>query len=126
MSDQLKDKNRDMPPYLYPTHYSSPGTIVYYLIRKVPEFVIKLQNGVFGPTDRIFRGVDSTWYTTMNLHADSKEMIPEFYNLDGDFLINCDKLELGVTQEGDIIDDALLPAWANVHDYIIKYYIGHP
>ena len=76
----MKDKNPDAIPYLFPTHYSSPGTVVFYLIRKIPEFVIKLQNGVFGPTDRIFRGLESTWYTTLNLHADSKEMIPEFYS----------------------------------------------
>ena len=100
-----KEKNRDIPPYLYTTHYSSPGLVVYFLIRKIPEFVIKLQNGVFGPTDRIFRSVDSTWYATMNLEADFKELIPEFYYSNGDFLINNDKLELGMTSEGENIDD---------------------
>ncbi|CAD8167100.1 unnamed protein product [Paramecium octaurelia] len=123
--EQLKslknNNNNDIIPYIYPTHYSSPGTVVYYLIRKIPEFVIKLQNGVFGPTDRIFRGIDSTWYTTLNLHADSKELIPEFYSLDPDFLINCDKLELGMTQEGEIIDDAIIPPWANsMTDFLLK------
>ncbi|CAD8111064.1 unnamed protein product [Paramecium primaurelia] len=123
--DQLKDKQQDPKPYLYPTHYSSPGTVVYYMIRKIPEFVIKLQNGVFGPTDRIFRGIDSTWFTTLNLHADSKELIPEFYGLDSDFLINCDKLELGITQDGEVIDDAVIPAWAeNAVDFLAKMRIA--
>ncbi|KRX09994.1 BEACH domain [Pseudocohnilembus persalinus] len=91
------------------------------MIRKVPEFVIKLQNGVFGPTDRIFRGIDTTWSAAMNLDADFKELIPEFYNLDGDFLINSEQLELGITQDGEIIDDVVIPSWANnYHDLLSK------
>ena len=74
----------------------------------------KLQNGVFGPTDRIFRSVDSTWYTSLNLEADFKELIPEFYFSNGDFLVNNDKLELGMTSEGENIDDVVLPPWAKV------------
>ena len=51
--------------------------VVYFLLRKIPEFVIKLQNGVFGPTDRIFRSVESAWYSTVSLGRDFKELIPE-------------------------------------------------
>lgn len=109
-----KEKNRDLEPFLYNTHYSSPGLIVYFLIRKIPEFVCRLQNGVFGPSDRLFRSVDSTWYNTMNLDADFKELIPEFYFSDGDFLVNNEKLELGVTVEGENIDDVQIPPWAKV------------
>lgn len=48
-----------------------------------------------------------------------------FYSLDSDFLINCDKLELGVTQEGEIIDDAVLPSWASsFSDFLIKMRIA--
>ncbi|KAL4465900.1 hypothetical protein ABPG74_004137 [Tetrahymena malaccensis] len=120
-TDILLEKYKNAEGYLYPTHYSSPGLVVYFLIRKIPEFVIKLQNGVFGPTDRIFRGIQSTWENTLNLDADFKELIPEFYYSDGDFLVNNEKLELGISQEGDIIDDALIPNWAeNVHDFIQK------
>lgn len=57
----------------------------------------------------------------MNLEADFKELIPEFYFSDGDFLVNNDRLELGMTSEGEIIDDVVLPLWAkNTHDFIIK------
>ena len=34
--------------------------------------------------------------------------------MESDFLINNEKLELGVTQEGEIIDDVELPPWAEV------------
>jgi factor associated with neutral sphingomyelinase activation len=54
---EIKDKTLTHPPCLYPTHYSAPGYVIYYLIRKIPEFIIKLQNGVFSPSDRIFRSI---------------------------------------------------------------------
>jgi factor associated with neutral sphingomyelinase activation len=33
---QLKDKTLSNPAHLYPTHYSTPGFVSYYLIRKIP------------------------------------------------------------------------------------------
>lgn len=52
---QSKDKTTNNQPHLYSTHYSMPGYVSYYLIRKIPEFIVRLQNGVFSPSDRIFR-----------------------------------------------------------------------
>ena len=54
---QSKDKTVSHPPHLYPTHYSTPGNVYYYLVRKIPEFIIRLQNGVFSPPERVFRCV---------------------------------------------------------------------
>jgi factor associated with neutral sphingomyelinase activation len=109
--DLLNSKHQERP-YLYSTHYSTPGYVVYFLIRKIPEFVIKLQNGVFGPAERLFQGVETTWFSTVNSGSDVKELIPEFYCLHSDFLINSEKLQLGVTPDGDVIDDVVLPQWA--------------
>lgn len=58
----------------------------------------------------------------MNLDADFKELIPEFYYADGDFLVNNQKLELGISPEGDYIDDVVLPAWASVTFYSLSIY----
>jgi factor associated with neutral sphingomyelinase activation len=69
---QLKDKTMTTPPHLYPTHYSTPGYVSYYLIRKIPEFIVRIQNGVFSPSDRIFRSIEGTYYSTMNHNADFK------------------------------------------------------
>lgn len=33
---QAKDKTVSHPPHLYSTHYSTPGYVAYYLIRKIP------------------------------------------------------------------------------------------
>lgn len=69
---ELKDKTMTDPACIYPTHYSTPGYVVYYLIRKIPEFVIKLQSGVFSPSDRIFRSVEQTYYNSLKLPSDFK------------------------------------------------------
>jgi factor associated with neutral sphingomyelinase activation len=42
---QSKDKTVSNPPHLYSTHYSTPGYVAYYLIRRIPEFIVRLQNG---------------------------------------------------------------------------------
>ncbi len=39
----------------------------------------------------------------------------------GDYLINNERIELGVTQEGEIIDDVQLPSWAEVYIKKKKY-----
>ena len=69
---QVRDKCCSTPAHLYPTHYSTPGYVSYYLIRKIPEFIVRLQNGVFSPSDRIFRCVESAYYSCMNGVADFK------------------------------------------------------
>jgi factor associated with neutral sphingomyelinase activation len=33
---QSRDKTCTNPPHLYPTHYSTPGYVSYFLIRKIP------------------------------------------------------------------------------------------
>lgn len=48
------------------------------------------------------------------MDADFKELIPEFFFPGGDFFVNNEKLELGVTNEGENIDDVKLPNWAKV------------
>jgi len=108
--EQLADNCQD-PPFLYGAHYSTSGNSIYFLVRQVPEFMIRLQNGVFGPPDRIFRSIESTWWSSMNVASDVKELTPEFYG-DGDFLLNTEEVDLGVTQNNEIIDDVILPPWA--------------
>mmetsp|Transcript_35097 Transcript_35097/g.81165 ORF Transcript_35097/g.81165 Transcript_35097/m.81165 type:complete len:573 (+) Transcript_35097:126-1844(+) len=35
-----------MEPFLYGTHYSAPGYVLYYLVRSMPEHMLCLQNGM--------------------------------------------------------------------------------
>ena len=46
------------PKFLYGSHYSTPGYVLYYLARVAPEYVLCLQNGKFDQPDRMFNRWD--------------------------------------------------------------------
>lgn len=104
------------PPFLYGTHFSSPGYVLYFLLRKLPEHVLKLHEGRFDKPDRLFLSVAQTWRGCLEDSADVKELIPEFYALEdperGSFLVNDLDLDLGLTADGREIDDVQLPPWS--------------
>lgn len=103
-----------MPPkFMYGTHYSTPGYVLNYLLRNRPEYMLCLQNGRFDHADRLFSDVSSTWDSVITNPADVKELIPEFYDGDGGFLVNSQRLELGTRQDGVRVDDVRLPPWAS-------------
>ena len=37
----------ELPPFLYGCHYSTPGYVVFYLMRSEPQLMLRLQNGRF-------------------------------------------------------------------------------
>lgn len=43
------------PRFLYGTHYSTPGYVLYFLVRKLPEYMLCLQNGRFDDPNRLFK-----------------------------------------------------------------------
>ena len=77
---------KDMPemtPFLYGTHYSTPGYVLFYLLRQRPGEMLRLQNGKFDASDRLFKSVQECWHSVLENAADLKELIPEFYQGDG-------------------------------------------
>ena len=109
------------PPFLFGTHYSTPGYVLYFLVRAAPECMLCLQNGRFDAADRMFSSVAATWGSCLRNAADLKELVPEFYDGDGDFLLNLDALELGETQDGARLGDVELPPWArSASDFVRK------
>ena len=108
-------------PFLYGTHYSAAGYVLYYLIRSMPEHMLCLQNGKFDTPDRIFHSLQHCFHCVRTNHADVKELIPEFFHDDFDFLINAKGLQLGATQNGDRVNDVSLPPWAkSARDFLKK------
>jgi len=110
-------------PFLYGTHYSAAGYVLYYLVRSMPEHMLCLQNGKFDAPDRIFHSINQCHSCVLSNHADVKELTPEFYNPnnDFDFLINARGLQLGATQNGDHVNDVTLPPWAkSPRDFLKK------
>jgi factor associated with neutral sphingomyelinase activation len=109
------------PPFLFGTHYSTPGYVLFYLVRVAPEFMLCLQNGKFDSTDRMFNSVGEMWSSCYTNPADLKELIPEFFSGNGDFLTNIEDLDLGHRHTGDRVNDVLLPPWAKKpKDFIRK------
>jgi len=75
-NDQLKSKYDDIP-YLYPSHYSTPGYVLYLLMRKIPEFTLRLQNDIFIPSERILVNFEAAWDANVNHGTEVKELTPE-------------------------------------------------
>ena len=111
---QSDEEKKNMHCFMYGTHYSSIGIILYYLLRMQPftTYNLKFQGGKFDNPDRLFHSIIDTWKGCLNNTSDVKELIPEFYYLT-DFLSNKQGLDLGMRQEGKIkVDNVDLPPWA--------------
>lgn len=112
----LKERAHDMPEprFLYGSHYSTPGFVLYFLVRKIPECMLCLQNGKFDHPDRMFNSIPQTWINVTTRHSDFKELVPEFYMPEnkGDFLVNYRQIDFGVRHCGTMVGDVELPPWA--------------
>ncbi|XP_065607973.1 protein FAN isoform X1 [Cyrtonyx montezumae] len=108
------------PKFMYGSHYSSPGYVLFYLVRVAPEYMLCLQNGKFDHADRMFNSVAETWKNCLDGATDFKELIPEFYENDSSFLVNSLKLDLGKRQGGKTVEDVELPPWASGPDDFLQ------
>lgn len=113
----MPDENEELgisPPFLYGTHYSTPGYVLHYLIRVAPEHMLCLQNGKFDAPDRMFASLEDMWHSCTHDLTDVKELIPEFfYPSAQSFLTNCHNLSLGRRHNGEVVEDVKLPPWAS-------------
>jgi factor associated with neutral sphingomyelinase activation len=112
-NEELEDDNpMKTPPFLYGCHYSTPGFVVYYLLRKAPQLMLRLQNGRFDMADRLMSSVADTFHSVYTNATDLKELTPEFYTLPATFMVNSERLDFGTKQDGSPVDDVELPPWA--------------
>ncbi|XP_058806597.1 protein FAN-like [Phymastichus coffea] len=114
--DRLKARYSEMsePKFLYGSHYSAPGFVLFYLVRKYPQYMLCLQNGRFDHPDRMFNSISDVWKNVLMNMSDFKELIPEFYDIDrgGDFLVNSYGIDFGFRHDGTKIDNVQLPPWS--------------
>ncbi|GMF25693.1 unnamed protein product [Phytophthora lilii] len=112
----------DIPKFMYGTHYSNIGAVLYYLIRLEPftSYALSIQGGKFDHADRLFHSVAETWHNCLTDYTDLKELTPEWFYLP-EFLVNCNRLELGTRQNGADVNDVVLPPWArSPEDFVMK------
>lgn len=84
------------------------------MARKYPQLVLCLHGGRFDHPDRMFNSLQQTWQNVLNGAADYKELVPEFYGGEGDFLVNYLGINFGNrSSDGRPVHDVELPPWAN-------------
>ncbi|XP_061707525.1 protein FAN-like [Cydia pomonella] len=115
--EKLKDRYQEMshPKFMYGSHYSAPGLVLFYLVRKYPEYMLCLQNGRFDHPDRMFNSVKDVYNNCLRNMSDFKELVPEFYDTDakGDFLVNKYQINFGDRHDGTKVNNVALPPWAD-------------
>ena len=131
----LQSTGGDDPPWMYGSHYSNPGLVVFYLARQHPQMMLRLQNGKFDAPDRLFSSISGTWESVLRWNSDVKELIPQFYTVlpaskinteqeqekQRSFLINSTGTDFGSRSSGSVVNDVELPPWASSpEDFIAK------
>ncbi len=63
-----------VPAFMYGSHYSNVGTVLYYLLRLEPvaSLAVELQGGRFDVADRLFGSVEETWANVLASPSDLK------------------------------------------------------
>nr|XP_018899764.1 PREDICTED: protein FAN-like [Bemisia tabaci] len=122
---RLKERYNEMPnpKFLYGSHYSTPGFVLFYLVRKYPHYMLCLQNGRFDHPDRMFNSIPDMWRNVLTNMSDFKELVPEFYDSsqEGDFLENRFGIHFGYRHDGSRVNDVALPPWASgPKDFVTK------
>lgn len=122
---RLLERTEEMtdPKFIYGSHYSTPGFVLFYLVRLYPNYMLCLQSGRFDHPDRMFNSVQDVFKNCLNNMSDFKELVPEFYDVDqcGRFLVNNMGINFGYRYDGSKIGDVVLPAWAeSPQDFVTK------
>ncbi|XP_047545229.1 protein FAN-like [Vanessa atalanta] len=123
--EKLLERYHEMsdPKFLYGSHYSAPGLVLFYLVRKYPQYMLCLQNGRFDHPDRMFNSVKDVYNNCLKNMSDFKELVPEFYDTsaNGDFLENMYDIDFGERHNGSKVDNVSLPPWAvSPKDFVNK------
>ena len=99
---------------MYGSHYStSAGVVLHYNVRLHPFAGLhrQLQGGHFDVSDRLFSSVSRTWEMCTSALSEVKELTPEWFSNPA-FLKNTNRFNFGRMQDGDVVDDVILPPWA--------------
>jgi hypothetical protein len=110
----------DESHFLYGALYSSAAVVIGYLIRLEPftTLHVTLQSGRFDHPARLFLSIPEAWENVTTMPMDFRELIPEFFTI-SNFLLNSDHFDLGSLADGQVVNDVILPPWAqNARQFI--------
>ncbi|EQC28529.1 hypothetical protein, variant [Saprolegnia diclina VS20] len=95
------------PPFLFGSHYSTTGSVLYFLVRLRPftQYAKDLQGGKLDHADRLFHSVTEAW-TNCLTSSDVKELVPELFYHPG---VYTSPSPLGMRQNGTVVGDVVLP-----------------
>ena len=99
--------------FIYGTFYSTSAYVIGFLSRKYPEYMLKLHGGKFDHPDRLFHSIKIDWDINLNNPGSLKELIPEFFEENDDFLKNNKNIDFGNNSTGEKIDNVILPNWCD-------------
>jgi hypothetical protein len=124
-SFNTNDEIDEIPGFHYGTHYSTPGFVVWWLMRLEPfaSLHIHLQDGKFDKPDRLFDSLAATYESCTSNQADVRELIPEMFYLPEMFQ-NMNGYNLGSKQSGvppdNRVDGVKLPPWAKSPEHFVQ------
>jgi factor associated with neutral sphingomyelinase activation len=84
--------NQKNQGFIYPEFYSTPGIVIYYLVRTHPLYLMKYKNGSLGNFENLFNSIKDNWDYLMSINNDVRELTPEFFSDKGDFLVNLNNI----------------------------------
>ena len=86
-----------------------PFIVTFYLMRRVPELMLRQQEGIISLQTGFFTSVEATFLRALTNDADFRELTPEFYMNSQDIYVNAESMDLGLE---DPVGDVELPLWA--------------
>ena len=78
-------------------------------MRRVPELMLRQQQGVISLQSGVFSSVEVTFHRALSHDSDYRELIPEFYAGNQEIYLNAENMDLGLM---DPVADVELPLWA--------------
>ncbi|XP_015806866.2 neurobeachin isoform X2 [Nothobranchius furzeri] len=114
-------KDDQTPPCHYDSHYSTTANVLHWLVRIEPftTFFLSANNNKFDHPDRTFSSIARSWRNCQRDTSDVKELIPEFYYLP-EMFVNSNGYHLGLREDGNMICDVDLPAWAKKPEDLVR------
>uniref|UniRef100_A0A1I8AI95 Putative neurobeachin homolog n=1 Tax=Steinernema glaseri TaxID=37863 RepID=A0A1I8AI95_9BILA len=109
-----------IPPFHYGTHYSTQAFTLNWLLRVEPftTMFLHMQSGRFDHSDRLFHNMAEVWENCQRDTQDVKELVPELFYMP-ELFRNDNSFELGVRENGERVNDVILPPWAKSPEHFV-------